>query len=108
MSKRDPSPVGVRLNAARSLVDVSARELDRLARTTEGHTSLIESGVVQNTTLETAGKLAGALGVTLDWLLNGSGDAPTTESVSAAVSIARLARADESGSHAALITSKTA
>ncbi len=54
MQARIPSPVGVRLQEARKLADLTARELDRLARTTEGHASLIESGVVQNVTLDTA------------------------------------------------------
>lgn len=75
------------------MADLPARELDRLAQTTEGHASLIESGVVKNVTLETAGKLAWALGVTIDWLVNGSGEPPTVPSVQAAVEAARDARA---------------
>lgn len=99
---RVPSPVGVRLQETRRLVDLTARELDRLARTTEGHTSLIESGVVQNITLETAGKLARVLGVTLDWLLSGAGTQPSAASVQMSVDAARVGRADESGEHPAV------
>lgn len=84
-----PSPVGVRLQETRQLIELAARELDRLADTTEGHTSLIESGVVQNITLDTAGKLAGVLGVTLDWLLAGRGTAPSAASVQMSVDAAR-------------------
>jgi transcriptional regulator with XRE-family HTH domain len=98
--------VGVRLQEARKLGSITARELDRLALTTEGHTSLIESGVVQNVTLDTAGKLAGALGVTLDWLVNGTGDLPTAPSVRLAIEGARSLRsASESGEHSAVTTS---
>jgi transcriptional regulator with XRE-family HTH domain len=100
MHVRVPSPVGVRLQETRRLVGLTARELDRLARTTEGHASLIESGVVQNVTLETAGKLARVLGVTLDWLLSGSGTSPSAASVQMSVDAARaVPRADESGEY---------
>ena len=108
MQKRTPSPVGVRLKDARELVVLSARELDRLAGLrAEGHTSLIESGVVQNVTMDTAGKLASALGLTLDWLVSGRGEAPTAPSVQAAVDAARAAKASESGEHAAVDAPKT-
>ncbi len=103
MQKRAPAPLGVRLREVRGLVGIGARELDRLADTTEGHTSLIESGVVKNVTMATAGKLAGVLGVSLDWLVSGVGDDPTTASVQAAVGTARLAfSATESGQYGAV------
>ena len=93
--------IGVRVQMARKLVDdLSARELDRLAGLkAEGHTSLIESGVTNNVKVETARGIARVLGVSLDWLIDGAGDAPTIESVQAAVDVARAARADESDSH---------
>lgn len=97
MQERAPSPVGLRLQEARRLVDLSARELDRLAGTTPGHASLIESGVVSNVKLETAKGLARVLGVSLDWLVNGVGDPPSAESVQLAVDAARAAKAEESG-----------
>jgi len=96
------TPLGERLHGARCLVDLAARELDRLAQTTQGHTSLIESGVAKNITMKTAARLAGALGVTIDWLVNGTGDAPDAASVQAAVDVARARVADESGEHPAV------
>lgn len=89
------------------MVELPARELDRIADTTEGHTSLIESGVVKNVTLETAGKLAGALGVSLDWLVSGSGEPPTAPSVQAAVDAARAALAAKRASGPADVASLT-
>ncbi len=118
MQERAPSPVGLRLQQARKLIDdLSARELDRLAGTTPGHASLIESGVVSNVKLETATGLARVLGMSLDWFVNGTGDAPTAESVRAAVAAARIAKASdstrdlgaaESGEHPAQPSPRTA
>ena len=65
-----------RLRSARSRLDISARELDRRAGLTEGHTSLMESGKRERLEAATAAKLAQALGVTLDWLVIGEGDGP--------------------------------
>ena len=94
MQDRVPSAVGARLRETRKLIDITARELDRLACTTEGHASLIESGVVQNITLETAGKLASVLGVSLDWLLSGRGTPPSAASVQMSVDAARNIRSE--------------
>lgn len=100
MSTRTPSPIGLRLQEARKLADLPARELDRLAKTTEGHASLIESGVVDNMKLNTLGKLAGVLGVTMGWLIDGAGKPPTARSVQVAVDAARAARAVEDAAKA--------
>jgi len=93
LGMRKPSGIGLRLREARTVAAVSARELDRLADTTEGHTSLIESGVVQNANAETLAKLAAVLGVSLDWLVTGSGPPPSSRVVRAAIIAARNASA---------------
>lgn len=61
--------MGQRLREAREAIGISARELDRRAGLTEGHTSLLEGG--RNMEVGTAAKLAIALGVSLDWLVFG-------------------------------------
>jgi transcriptional regulator with XRE-family HTH domain len=81
--------VGGRIKQARCLAKIAARELDRLAGITEGHTSLIESGHVADATSQTLVKIARVLGVSLDWLVSGFGDGPTTDTVIAAVAVAR-------------------
>lgn len=74
-----------RLKRARTLADISARELDRLTGMCEGHTSLIESGVKPRVEAGTAAAIADALGLSLDWLLMGTGDEPTHDRVCAAI-----------------------
>lgn len=107
MQDRAPVTLGLRLQEARKLADISARELDRLAETTEGHASLIEAGTVTNVKLNTLTQLARVLGVSMSWLIDGAGDAPTVESVGGAVEAARAVRAEKSGEHAAVDASKT-
>lgn len=67
---------------------LSARELDRLAEMTEGHTSLLES-VVENVRTDTLAKLARTLGVSIDWLVTGEGAEPTADVVTSAIETAR-------------------
>lgn len=93
--KRNAEEIASRLKGARQLcLGLSTRELDRLAGTSEGHASYVESGKggTETTTLD---KLAGALGLTLDYLVRGDGKAPTAESVSAAVDRSRRELSEE-------------
>lgn len=71
----DRSGVAPRIKAARESLNISARELDRRANLREGHTSIIESRD-RDIETETAAKIATALGVSLDWLITGTGDGP--------------------------------
>jgi len=91
--KRAVSPIGKRLQAVRERVGVPARELDRLADITEGHTSLIETGVVARVTVDTVSKLARALGVTTDWLIDGAGKEPSDRAIRLGLESARDALA---------------
>jgi transcriptional regulator with XRE-family HTH domain len=68
-----------RLREARTRAGLSARKLDELAGITTGHTTLIESGRREAPSVETVRKLAGALNVSLDWLVNGEPDDHATE-----------------------------
>lgn len=82
-----------RLRWARLAANISARELDRLAGLAEGHTALLEAGKKNDIEMRTAKKLKSALGVTLDWLVIGEGDPPTTEHILSSVKAAQAAAA---------------
>lgn len=66
-----------RLRWARGIAGLSARDLDELANLTAGHTSSIEAGRRANPSAETGRALARALGVSLDWLVDGTGAEPS-------------------------------
>jgi transcriptional regulator with XRE-family HTH domain len=72
---------------------LSARELAVLAGVSLSHPNMIETGRRENPTADVLGKIAPILGVSLEWLVNGSGEEPTKEAVSAAVQRAKAARA---------------
>jgi len=95
MSRKALSNVGERLRHARQLAGISARRLDGLAGTTPGHVSLLESGTRLNLETRTAAKFTCALGISLDWLVNGEGEAPSAVDVAKAVERAgrKLAKA---------------
>lgn len=65
-----------RLKIARSAVGLSARKLSRLAGLADGHVAMFERGIVDDGSAKTMGRLAQALGVSLDWLVLGIGDGP--------------------------------
>lgn len=68
---------------------LTQRELDALAVICTSHTSMIECGLRENITADTARGIASATGATLDWLLSGKGDPPSDEQIEVAVSSAR-------------------
>lgn len=72
--------------------DLGTRELDRLAGLTEGHTSAIETGNRPNVEARTAAALARVLGVSLDWLVTGTGPTPSERRIKVAVEQARTSR----------------
>lgn len=78
-----------RLRRAREAAGISCRELDRLAGITPGHSWSLERGARATPTSATASALARALGVSLDWLIDGQGAEPTVEQITAAVTTAR-------------------
>lgn len=78
-----------RLEQLRKMAGVPRRELDRLARLGEGHTTMIVLGKRKSVEAATASALASVLGVSLDWLVNGEGDPPSAAVVRAAVRAAR-------------------
>jgi transcriptional regulator with XRE-family HTH domain len=69
--------------------DLSQRELDGLAGLHAGHVWQIEEGNRENPTRETLRGLCRVFGVSLDWLAEGAGKAPTVESVCHAVARVR-------------------
>jgi transcriptional regulator with XRE-family HTH domain len=81
-----PSPAGERLRALREAVGISARELSRVAgMKSHQHVGLIERGDVGSPDYPNAKKLAGALGCSVAWLLDGDGVEPSADVIRAAV-----------------------
>jgi transcriptional regulator with XRE-family HTH domain len=80
--------ISTRIATARQLAEISAAHLGRLAGLSRSAVALIESGERENPEGRTVAAIAAALGVSTDWLLNGTGAAPTAKSVKAAVSCA--------------------
>lgn len=68
--------LGERLRMARELAGLSARALDEAAGLTPGHSAAIESERRLDPNSSTVTALARALGVTTDWLLDGTGSPP--------------------------------
>lgn len=68
--------LGERLELARKLKGWSAYSVDKSAELTPGHTRSIELGRIQSLEAHTALRLAGTLGVSLEWLLEGAGKGP--------------------------------
>jgi transcriptional regulator with XRE-family HTH domain len=65
------------VRSARERTGLSASALDAKAGLTRGHTWQIETGRKPNIELETATRLADALGVSIDWLVRGEAPART-------------------------------
>lgn len=83
-----------RLSHLRSLVDVSASRLGIISGLSRATVALLESGARLPGT-ETIRAVAATLGVTTDYLLNGTGPEPLADDVRAAVARAELAFADQ-------------
>ena len=90
----EPEHIGSRIRHLREMAIVdgkhlAARELDRLARRTEGHVALIESRPHAGVEAGTVADYARVLGVTTDYLISGTGEQPKASKVIAAVTAAR-------------------
>lgn len=84
--------IGERLKATRLLAgDLSARELGSLAKVAETYPGLIESGERKSVGGDIVSRLAAVLGTTTDFLILGTGSAPTARQVAKAVASAREA-----------------
>lgn len=75
--------IGERLQAARAAASMSPRDLEKLAGLSRGYVLLIEGGTKSNIEARTARSLARVLGLSLDWLLDGRGSAPSAASIKA-------------------------
>lgn len=73
---------------------MSARELSLLAGLSHGLVALIESGFVAQPSIGTSSAIARVIGVSLDWLINGTGNEPTLEQIQAAVATARASHVE--------------
>jgi transcriptional regulator with XRE-family HTH domain len=72
--------LGRRLKQARKLAGLTCRGLDRASGLTEGHCNLIENGERKHPSGTTVVALAKALGITSEWLLDGTGAPPVATS----------------------------
>lgn len=81
----DTQSIGRRLRRLRGYTGLSARGLDQLAGVARGTTALLENETRTTMSAETARLYIHTLGCSLDWLVKGSGKAPTVDQVSAAV-----------------------
>lgn len=81
-----------RLAWARQAAGVSAREFARIAGMKAAHVRMIETGDRPRITAETAQRIAATIGATLDWLLNGTGRAPSAKHVRESVERKRSPR----------------
>ena len=80
--------IASRLRALRELAGISAREASALAGLSPSHVALLETDRHRATT-DTASALARAFGVSIDWLVDGTGKSPTARAVRASVTAAR-------------------
>jgi transcriptional regulator with XRE-family HTH domain len=67
------------------MAEISAAHLGRLAGLSRSAVALIESGAREDPGGSTVSAIADALGVSTDWLLNGTGTPPTADGVKSAV-----------------------
>ena len=77
-----------RLRKARELSGLNQRQLSLAADLSEWHVSKLERDLSTSIEHTTAAKLAGALGVTLDWLVLGNGPEPKQRTVRTAAKAA--------------------
>lgn len=84
--------IAERLRKTREAAKIGSSELDKLAGLSIGHVSVIEGRKNQSIDASTAAKLAHALGVSLEWLITGEGQAPTLRAIKAAATKAAARR----------------
>lgn len=84
----DTMSLADRLREVRQLAGISARDASALAGLSPSHVALLETGRHRATT-DTASALARAFGVSIDWLVDGSGKPPTARAVRTSVEAAR-------------------
>lgn len=88
-----PDTIGKRLALARHFSGLTASALGVLAGLSTGTVGVIENGSRADPSSGSIGKLARVLGVSADWLINGTGEAPTEDDIRAAIKTAQEAAA---------------
>jgi transcriptional regulator with XRE-family HTH domain len=96
MAKVEPS-LSSRIVRLREMAAISSRELDGMAGLRACHSRAIENGTKANVTSSTLNAIARVFGVSMDWLYEGQGTAPTPERVRASVSRARRRMVEGAG-----------
>lgn len=93
--------IGERLGFARQLAECSMREISILAGCDPTAVRLIEIGERPDPRGSTLAAVGRVLGCSVDWLISGTGPAPTEEQVRAAVEQARASASSRAQSDAA-------
>jgi transcriptional regulator with XRE-family HTH domain len=84
--------LGERIERLRGLTGLSARELGALAGLHASHVRIVEKSTKAQVSAMTLRLIANVFGVTLDWLFDGGGAEPATESLHKAVARAQRLR----------------
>jgi transcriptional regulator with XRE-family HTH domain len=77
--------ISTRIAAARLMGGISAAHLGKLAGRSKSIVALIESGDREDPGGSTVSAIAAVLGVSTDWLLNGTGEPPAPDAVKASI-----------------------
>jgi transcriptional regulator with XRE-family HTH domain len=86
MSKRAQETIGDRVRQAREMAGLSQGKLATLMGLPSGHTRSIENR--SNLHTDTAANVARTLGISIEWLVLGTGVKPTEKAIEAAVKAA--------------------
>lgn len=84
-----------RLRQARELAGESPRSLSLRIGVSHGTVGNVEGGHVADPGMNLLKGITDTLGISLDWLVSGTGDPPTAEQIKAAVEVARASRAPD-------------
>lgn len=85
--------IAERVDYLRELSGLDRAALSKLCGLSQSHVGMLIRGDVENPHPDTSRALARTLGVSLDWLLDGVGKAPSKHRVRAAVEAARSSKA---------------
>jgi transcriptional regulator with XRE-family HTH domain len=93
----DPSDLGRRLREIRTAARIPASSLSTAAGASRDVVRQIEEGLIAKPSAEMVSRIADVMGVSLDWLVDGRGDAPGAQDLEAALDRVRNANVQRTG-----------